>query len=80
MKTDQSGVVTRLLLLSMGIWAIALTLELLQNWGGEPMGAGFYNPTMIAEEVLEMIGATLVVLAGLKSSPPRRILAGAKAV
>jgi hypothetical protein len=46
-------------------WAAALTLELLQNWGGEPVAASFYDPAMILEEGLEMVGSTALIMAGL---------------
>ena len=40
-------------------------LELVQNWGGEPVQAAIYNPTMIAEEALEMIGSAVLLLAAI---------------
>ena len=46
-------------------WVIALLLELLQNWGGPPIDWTFYSPMMISEEIIEMIGSTLFVIAGL---------------
>lgn len=46
-------------------WVIALILELAQNWGGEPVAAWFYDPTMILEEGLEMVGSSAVIVAGL---------------
>ena len=54
-----------LLVAGAGAWGITLILELVQNWGGSPIEAAFYNPAMIAEEALEMVGSTLIVVAGL---------------
>ena len=47
------------------VWALALVLELVQNWGGEPVRASIYDPAMVTEEGLEMVGSTLVLLAGV---------------
>jgi len=47
------------------VWGIALVLELLQNWGGVPMRASIYDPTMIAEEALEMLGSLLLLIAAM---------------
>ncbi len=58
-------------------WSLALLLELIQNWGGEPIRASLYDPMMIAEEALEMVGTVLFLLAGLgrlrrlSTEPPR---------
>ena len=49
-----------------GAWAVALLLELIQNWGGPPVAAEIYNPTMIVEEALEMVGSSLFLFAGLR--------------
>lgn len=46
-------------------WGVVLVLELVQNWGGPPVRAEIYDPTMITEEGLEMVGSTLTFLAGL---------------
>ncbi len=40
-----------------------LALELVQNWGGSPTQAAVYDPTMILEEALEMVGATALLVA-----------------
>ena len=64
------------LVLGAAAWAIALGLELIQNWGGSPVRAAIYDPTMIAEEALEMIGSTALLVAALvilnRVPPPRR--------
>ena len=54
-----------LLLGGAAAWAISLVLELIQNWGGSPVRAAIYDPTMIAEEALEMIGSTAFLVAAL---------------
>jgi hypothetical protein len=46
-------------------WAVALVLELIQNWGGPPVKAAIYVPAMITEEVLEMIGSTVLLLSAI---------------
>ena len=46
-------------------WGLALLFELIQNWGGSPVRAAIYDPTMIAEEALEMIGSTAWLIAAL---------------
>ncbi len=51
-------------------WALALALELVQNWGGEPIRASLYDPMMVAEETLEMVGALLFLLAALDRLRP----------
>lgn len=61
---NDRGVVA-LLLAGAAVWLVALTLELVQNWGGAPVQAVVYNPTMIAEEALEMIGSTVLLLAAI---------------
>ena len=58
------GVVV-LLVAAAAAWGTALMLELVQNWGGEPVQAAIYNPTMIAEEALEMIGSAVLLLAAI---------------
>ena len=45
------------------VWIVALALELVQNWGGSPIQAAVYDPTMILEEALEMVGATALLVA-----------------
>ena len=54
-----------LLVMSAASWAIALTFELVQNWGGSPARSGIYVPTMIAEEALEMIGSAMIIIAAI---------------
>lgn len=56
-----------LLVAAAGMWAVTLFLELVQNWGGPPVRAAIYDPTMITEEGLEMVGSTLILLAGLSA-------------
>ena len=46
-------------------WGIALVLELVQNWGGAPIRASIYDPTMIAEEILEMLGSLQLLIAAM---------------
>jgi len=46
-------------------WAVALVLELVQNWGGPPVQAAIYVPAMITEEVLEMTGSTVFLLSAI---------------
>lgn len=60
----QSRIVA-LLIAAAGSWGIALALELIQNWGGEPVRASIYDPTMITEEALEMIGSTVLLIAAM---------------
>jgi len=45
------------------VWILALALELVQNWGGAPIQASIYDPTMILEEALEMVGGTALLVA-----------------
>jgi hypothetical protein len=47
------------------VWTAALLLELIQHWGGEPATAVVYNPSMITEEALEMVGSTLFLIAAV---------------
>ena len=42
-----------------------LVLELVQAWGGAPVKASINVPTMITEEVLEMIGSTVLLLSAI---------------
>jgi len=46
-------------------WGGALLLELIQNWGGAPVSAAIYDPAMITEETLEMIGSTTLLIAAI---------------
>jgi hypothetical protein len=46
-------------------WIVVLILEFVQNWGGSPAQAALYVPTMITEEALEMIGSTVLLIAGI---------------
>ncbi len=54
-----------LLVVGAAAWASALLLELIQNWGGSPAKAAIYDPAMITEEALEMIGSTMVLMAAV---------------
>jgi len=54
-----------LLVAGAALWAAVLTLELVQNWGGAPVQAAIYVPTMITEEALEMIGSAVLLIAGM---------------
>lgn len=57
---------TRVLLIAGALcWAATLLLELIQHWGGEPATEIIYNTTMITEEVLEMVGSTVFVIAAV---------------
>ena len=64
-KTKVAALTLALCFACGAAWAAALTLELLQNWGGEPVAASFYDPAMILEEGLEMVGSTALIMAGL---------------
>ncbi len=55
--------IVALLLAGATFWIAALALELFQNWGGSPVRATIYVPTMITEEALEMIGSTVLLIA-----------------
>lgn len=57
--------VVALLVTTAAVWTVALTFELVQNWGGSPVQAGIYVPTMIAEEALEMIGSVALIVAAV---------------
>jgi len=54
-----------LLVAGAALWAAVLLLELVQNWGGAPVQAAVYVPTMITEEALEMIGSAVLLIAGM---------------
>ena len=54
-----------LLMAGAATWIVVLALELIQNWGGSPVQAGVYVPTMITEEALEMIGSTALLIAAM---------------
>jgi len=54
-----------LLVGAAGVWGIALVLELVQNWGGVPIRASIYDPTMIVEEILEMLGSLQLLIAAM---------------
>lgn len=54
-----------LLVAGAAAWASALLLELFQNWGGSPVRAAIYDPAMITEEALEMIGSTMLLIAAI---------------
>ncbi len=53
-----------LLMAAAAAWVAVLALELGQNWGGSPVDAAIYDPVMIIEEALEMIGSTSLLVAG----------------
>ena len=57
--------VTAMLVTGAATWAVVLALELIQNWGGSTAQPAIYVPTMIAEEALEMIGATALLIAAM---------------
>ncbi|MFV2070896.1 MAG: hypothetical protein ACC645_28350 [Pirellulales bacterium] len=57
--------IVALLFFAAAAWGVALVLELVQNWGGPPVQAAIYVPTMITEEALEMIGSTALLIAGI---------------
>lgn len=57
--------IVALLMAAAVAWIAALTLELAQNWGGSPVQAAIYVPTMIIEEALEMIGSTSLLVAAI---------------
>jgi hypothetical protein len=61
---DQPRIVA-LLVVAASVWLVALVLELIQNWGGSPVRASIYDPTMIIEEAFEMIGSTALLIAGM---------------
>jgi len=54
-----------LLIAGAVVWAVTLVIELVQNWGGQAARAAIYDPAMITEEALEMIGSALILLAGM---------------
>jgi len=57
--------IAALLAAGAGVWIAVLVLELVQNWGGAPVQAEIYVPTMITEEALEMIGSAVLLIAGM---------------
>jgi len=57
--------IAAVLMAGAAAWIVVLILELVQNWGGSPAQAAIYVPTMITEEALEMIGSTLLLIAGI---------------
>lgn len=57
--------IAALLIGGAGVWIAVLALELVQNWGGAPVQAEIYVPTMITEEALEMIGSAVILIAGM---------------
>ena len=57
--------IAALLLAGAAAWFVVLILELVQNWGGSPVQATIYVPTMIIEEALEMIGSTVLLIAAI---------------
>ena len=59
---DQARIAVPLIVVAV-VWFIALALELVQNWGGAPIQASIYDPTMILEEALEMVGGTALLVA-----------------
>ena len=57
--------IAALLAAGAGSWLVVLILELVQNWGGAPVQAEIYVPTMITEEALEMMGSAVFLVAGM---------------
>jgi hypothetical protein len=57
--------IAALLVAGAALWVAVLLLELVQNWGGEPVQAATYVPAMITEEALEMIGSAVLLIAGM---------------
>jgi len=57
--------IAALLVTGAALWIVVLILELIQNWGGSPIQAAIYVPTMITEEALEMIGSTVLLVAAV---------------
>jgi hypothetical protein len=57
--------VVALVVLGAAAWIAVLLLELVQNWGGSPVQAAIYVPTMITEEALEMVGSTVFLIAAI---------------
>ncbi len=57
--------IAAVLMAGAAAWIVVLILEFVQNWGGSPAQAAIYVPTMIAEEALEMIGSTVLLIAGI---------------
>lgn len=57
--------IAAVLMAGAAAWIVVLILEFVQNWGGSPAQAAIYVPTMITEEALEMIGSTVLLIAGI---------------
>ena len=57
--------IAALLMAGAAVWSVVLILELVQNWGGSPVQAPIYVPTMIIEEALEMIGSAVLLIAAI---------------
>jgi hypothetical protein len=57
--------IAALLMAGAAFWIVVLILELVQSWGGSPVQAAIYVPTMIIEEALEMIGSTVLLIAAI---------------
>lgn len=57
--------VLALVVLGAAVWIVVLLLEFVQNWGGSPVRAAIYVPTMITEEALEMVGSTVFLIAAI---------------
>jgi hypothetical protein len=57
--------VVALFVVGAAVWIVVLLLELVQNWGGSPVQAAIYVPTMITEEALEMVGSTVFLIAAI---------------
>ena len=57
--------IAALLITGAAVWIVVLLLELVQNWGGSPVQAAIYVPTMITEEAFEMVGSTVFLIAAI---------------
>ena len=57
--------VVALFVVGAAVWTAVMLLELVQNWGGSPVQAAIYVPTMITEEALEMVGSTVFLVAAI---------------
>jgi CDP-diglyceride synthetase len=57
--------VVALFVVGAAVWIAVMLLELVQNWGGSPVQAAIYVPTMITEEALEMVGSTVFLIAAI---------------
>jgi hypothetical protein len=60
-RSRPADVPRRFLSLGALSWTVALILEPIQHWGGQPVA--FYDPLMVSEEILEMVGAVCFALA-----------------